>query len=276
MIYLTIVSINITIMFLFAVGAIKIKKYLKMKGEATDNNLDKSTRKKLKNKLDDYLKLNHNNIKELLLLVMIDLNVIVTCAADLLLKDYVKGKFSENSFIFQIINQGITILIGMLLGSFLIDKLINKINIVPIEPKDSYEGYKKYEAVLLDLKNEISKAYVYMISLVVFGLLINKRFEQMALWLIILGGKYIWFGTYMLNKSNKKQQYKIKNDRFKCFGNKFNSTIIALSLILPALVTLCNNDYIYSIVWGIVIGMIISGIIYIAVSPYLLRGENKK
>lgn len=217
----------------------------------------------------------NNSLKELVIQIIIALNVIITCLADLVTKNFFKTKLNGDSVLLELINQGIIIVIFMLLGALLLEKLIKKINILPKEPRDSYLKLREYVDFMNNFKAEISKLYVYTICLIIFGLLINRRINYMITWILVLSGNKIWFGTLAFNKrigNNVKNRTKVKE--FSLFRDKINILLITLALVLPAMLILIDNKILTEIGIGIVLGFILNGLIYLMVAIYLLN-KNK-
>ncbi|MBP2028860.1 hypothetical protein J2Z35_002698 [Acetoanaerobium pronyense] len=189
---------------------------------------------------------------------------------DLYFKNNIPFISNKWNVIILLINGGVVILIIMGLSSYGIKYFIKKANLIkPISEQSKWKDQKKYISEKEKLSNMMKKSY----SFACLGLIIPMLFvnvEVAVLWIIILAGGWLWFGTYDVESSMPKKF--IINTVYK-FNKKdwiFHSIMFLLLFVLMISVEY-QSENTMDIILGIFGGMFFMGVLMMFLGNKLLK-----
>jgi hypothetical protein len=256
-----------------------IKKHLKWMEEEKDKATTEGRKKQLVNLKNQ----STENTYKFSIIVFTFLCVEATCLIDIIVKSLILKRLMPNclltnkelyAIIEDVINGGFIILVGMIVSSFLMKKVIRRINIIPDTDPVSITNnsmknnlYNKRERLV----NQLTFSYSLANCVIIIGLIIIQLYDYAVTWGFVLAGKFIWFGIYDVSNADDRKE---KNKYSPLLYEK----IIYIAISAYFLVYMISLQYKLEIVSDIIMGsgiaFILSGLI-IYTADMIIRKIHK-
>ncbi|MDF2610876.1 MAG: hypothetical protein K0R92_2350 [Lachnospiraceae bacterium] len=265
-VYLVAFSASIACILVLGYGIGYIKKHLKWMEEEKDKATTEGRKKQLVNLKNQ----STENTYKFSIIVFTFLCVEATCLIDIIVKSLILKRLMPNclltnkelyAIIEDVINGGFIILVGMIVSSFLMKKVIRRINIIPDTDPVSISNnsmknnlYNKREKLV----NQLTFSYSLANCVIIIGLIIIQLYDYAVTWGFVLAGKFIWFGIYDVSNADDRKE---KNKYSPLLYEKIIYIAISAYFLVYMISLQYQLEIVSDIIMGSEIAFILSGLI---------------